>query len=143
MIPIFCATMMTLFEGNQQILNLYSEADKPQDFFMTALITIITLTVCVAMTIGYLGYLAFGNGVKSVILYSLPNEDPASITAKICYVICICGSFIILIQPIYYIIESAGWYRRLGGYKEDEPEDENEMSKEDEASKKESDKTKE
>jgi len=27
MVPIFCATMMTLFEGNQQILNLYSEAD--------------------------------------------------------------------------------------------------------------------
>ena len=29
MIPVFSATMMTLFEGNQQILNLYAESDKP------------------------------------------------------------------------------------------------------------------
>ena len=29
MVPVFCAAMMSLFEGNQQILNLYSEADKP------------------------------------------------------------------------------------------------------------------
>jgi amino acid permease len=29
MLPLFCATMMTLFEGNQQILNVYAEADRP------------------------------------------------------------------------------------------------------------------
>ena len=29
-LPIFCANMMSLFEGNQMILNLYSEADKPE-----------------------------------------------------------------------------------------------------------------
>ena len=32
-LPIFCANMMSLFEGNQMILNLYSEADKPELFF--------------------------------------------------------------------------------------------------------------
>ena len=32
-LPIFCANMMSLFEGNQMILNLYSEADKPDLFF--------------------------------------------------------------------------------------------------------------
>lgn len=72
------------------------------------------------MTIGYLGYLAFGNGVKSVILYSLPNNDPAAITAKICYVLTIVGSFVILIQPIYYILESSNWYKALGGTDEDD-----------------------
>jgi len=99
---------------------LYSEADKPQQFFTTALVCIILLTVLVAMTVGYLGYLAFGNGVKSVILYSLPNNDPLAITAKICYVLTIVGSFVILIQPIYYILESANWYKALGGADEDE-----------------------
>lgn len=89
--------MMSLFEGNQQILNLYSEADHPQEFFTTALVCIIFLTVFVAMTVGYLGYLAFGNGVKSVILYSLPNQDPAAITAKCFYVLTIVGSFVIVI----------------------------------------------
>ena len=29
MLPLFCATMMTLFEGKQQILNVYAEADRP------------------------------------------------------------------------------------------------------------------
>jgi hypothetical protein len=33
-LPVFCANMMSLFEGNQMILNLYSEADKPDTFFM-------------------------------------------------------------------------------------------------------------
>lgn len=79
---------------------------------MIALISILSLTVFVAATIGYLGYLAFGNSVKGVILYSLPNDDPAAITAKICYVLTIMGSFVLLIQPIFYIIESSGWYRK-------------------------------
>lgn len=111
MLPIFCAAMMSLFEGNQQILNLYSETDKPQNFFIIALVSILGLTVFVAATVGYLGYLAFGNSVKGVILYSLPNDDPAAITAKICYLLTIMGSFVLLIQPIFYIIESSNWYK--------------------------------
>merc|ERR1719460_1300495 len=114
--------MMSLFEGNQQILNLYSETDKPQNFFMIAMIAIITLTFAVAATVGYLGYLAFGNSVKSVILYSLPNDDPAAITAKICYILTIMGSFVLLIQPIFYIIESSNWYKSCST-PNDEPEE--------------------
>ena len=64
---------------------------------MIALISILGLTVFVAATIGYLGYLAFGNSVKGVILYNLPNDDPAAVTAKICYVLTIMGSFVLLI----------------------------------------------
>ena len=93
-------------------MNLYSETDKPQNFFTITLICILALTVFVAATVGYLGYLAFGNSVKGVILYSLPNDDPAAITAKICYVLTIMGSFVIIIQPIFYIIESSGWYKK-------------------------------
>jgi amino acid permease len=73
MVPVFCATMMTLFEGNQQILNLYAEADYPESFFMIAVICIVILTLLVAATVGYLGYLAFGATTKSVILLNLPN----------------------------------------------------------------------
>jgi hypothetical protein len=60
MVPVFCATMMTLFEGNQQILNLYAEADQPESFFMIAVMCIVVLTIFIASAIGYLGYLAFG-----------------------------------------------------------------------------------
>lgn len=123
MLPIFCATMMTLFEGNQQILNLYSEADAPQNFYVIAFSCVIVLTIFVAMAVGYFGYLAFGKAAKSVILYNLPNEDPLSITAKICYILTICGSFVIVVQPIFYIIEGAGWYQTLGSYGADEEEE--------------------
>ena len=73
---------------------------------------------------GYLGYLAFGNSVKSVILYSLPNEDPAAITAKCCYVLTIMGSFVILIQPIFYVLESSNWYKAFSSLGSDDPPEE-------------------
>lgn len=111
MLPLFCATMMTLFEGNQQILNVYAEADKPQDFFMITLIIILILTCIIASSVGYLGYLAFGATTKSLILYNLPNDDGLSITAKACYIFTVMGSFTLVIQPIYYILERGEWYK--------------------------------
>jgi amino acid permease len=107
--------MMTLFEGNQQILNLYAEADQPESFFMISVICIVVLTLFIAATIGYLGYLAFGASTKSVILLNLPNEDPLSVAAKICYVLTIMGSFVIIINPVYRVIENSTWYKRCAG----------------------------
>jgi amino acid permease len=109
-LPVFCANMMSLFEGNQMILNLYSEADKPENFFMQACVIIVCLTLLIACAVGYIGYLAFGETTKSVILYNLPNDDSISITAKCLYILTICGSFVLLIQPIYSIMERSGWY---------------------------------
>lgn len=138
MIPVFCATMMTLFEGNQQILNLYAESDKPQNFFTIALTCILTLTVLIAGVVGYVGYFAFGSKTKSVILYNLPNEDPAAITAKICYILTIMGSFVIVINPIFHVIESSNWYKTIVCDKEPVPEEgqenKNSEASEDEAS---------
>jgi len=64
---------------------------------MITTIVILSLTVFVAGLIGYFGYLAFGKTIKSVILYNLPNHDPLSVTAKICYILTIMGSFVIII----------------------------------------------
>ena len=60
-IPMFSAAMMTLFEGNQQILNIYSEAQDPQDFFPTLVILFLLMLIFIAFLVGVLGYLAFGN----------------------------------------------------------------------------------
>jgi amino acid permease len=76
---------------------LYAESDKPAEFFIINITCILVLTIFIAAAIGYTGYLAFGNSVKGIILYSLPNEDPLSITAKICYILTIMGSFVILV----------------------------------------------
>ena len=63
---------MTLY-GNQSILNFYSVADDPKHFFLITFIIIVSLTIFVAAAIGYVGYLAFGATVKSVILLNLPH----------------------------------------------------------------------
>ena len=73
----------------------------------------MVLTFLIAAAVGYIGYLAFGASSKGVILYNLPNDDPASIFAKCAYVLTICGSFVLLIQPIFYIMESSKWYSSL------------------------------
>lgn len=118
-------------------MNLYSESDKPQNFFLIAMVCILALLFFVAATVGYLGYLAFGNSVKSVILYSLPNEDPLSILAKICYVLTIMGSFVIIIQPIFYVIESSNWYIFISTCGDDgEEDDKGEMMESDKNKKK-------
>ena len=111
MIPIFISTFMNVFEGNQQILNLYSESEKPRAFFLVTSSVIVTISFMLALFVGYLGYFAFGNSSKSVILYNLPNEDPASITAQIFYILTITGSYVLLIQPVFYVMENSVWYR--------------------------------
>ena len=64
---------------------------------MQVTITIVCLAVLVAGAIGYIGYLAFGSTVKSVILYNLPNDDAISIIAKCLYILTVCGSYVIVI----------------------------------------------
>lgn len=92
---------MALFEGDQMLLNVYAEADNPRYFFLQTSLSIIGLSISVAGTVGYIGYLAFGATTKSVILYNLPNDDTVSIIAKCLYILTICGSFVLLIQPVF------------------------------------------
>jgi hypothetical protein len=66
-----------------------------------------------AIPCGYLGYLAFGDQVKSVIIFSLPDNDSLSIIAKIFYIVTIMGSFVLIAQPIYYVIERTEWYQNI------------------------------
>ena len=86
---------------------------------MLIVICITVLTVVVAVGIGYVGYLAFGEKTKSVILFNLPNDDPASIAAKIFYILTIMGSFVLVANPVFRVIEKSGWYRSLAGIDDD------------------------
>lgn len=112
-IPGFCAAMMNLFEGNQQILNLYAENDKPTNFYPITMGVIITILIFLAIPTGYFGYLAFGDSVKSVLIMDLPYDDTLSVIAKLFYSLTIMGSFVIIIQPIYYVIERTEKYKSM------------------------------
>lgn len=103
--------MMNLFEGNQQILNLYAESSKPQQFYGLVTIIFIVLLMFVAIGVGMLGYMAFGKTCESVIVLNLPNNQNLSILAKSFYVITIIGSFVLLAQPIFYVVESSQFYK--------------------------------
>ena len=111
MIPLFCSSYMNVFEGNQQVLNIYSQTQKPRYFFLTAATVITIVSFILALIVGYLGYFAFGNATKSLILYNLPSEDPLSVTAQLFYILTIAGAYILLSQPIFHVIESSSWYR--------------------------------
>jgi len=73
MLPSFCSAMMNLFEGNQQILNLYAEAESPKKFFKLIMSIFIILTFTIVLGVGILGYVTFGDTVQSLIIYNLPN----------------------------------------------------------------------
>ena len=74
---------------------------------------IITILIFLAIPTGYFGYLAFGDTVKSVLIMDLPYDDTLSVIAKLFYSLTIMGSFVIIIQPIYYVIERTEKYKSM------------------------------
>ena len=117
MLPAFSATMMNLFEGNQQILNLYAEVDSPSTFFPLIVFIFVFFLLTIAIVLGLLGYIAFGKETKSVIIFNLPPKDPFSIAAKLFYLVTIAGSFALISLPVFYVVERWPAYRRLGASK--------------------------
>ena len=63
-------------------------------------------TLLFAVPVSYMGYYTFGDEIKSVIIYNLPAGDTLSTVAKMLYVFTICGSYVIIISPIFYILEN-------------------------------------
>lgn len=61
--PMFIGASMTLFEGNGQILNIYSETTEPNMFPKLLFVMTILLAIVVGMGVGILGYLAFGKTI--------------------------------------------------------------------------------
>ena len=71
------------------------------------------MLIFIAILTGMLGYLAFGASCDSVILLNLPNDSVLGITAKMFYSFTIMGSFVIVIQPIFYVMERSEWYKNV------------------------------
>jgi proton-coupled amino acid transporter len=123
MLPIFTAAFINVFEGDQEVLNLYSEASTPQDFFRITWIVFLIFTFTIPLGFGYAAYFAFGHSVKSCVLYSLPNGNPWSIAAQIIFILTMMGSFVIHAQPLFYIVERSYWFRSCAGSCEPENDD--------------------
>jgi hypothetical protein len=113
--PVFCATMMNLFEGNQMILNLYAETDDPKNFMQLVLGIFVVMGVILGFGLGIFGYLTFGNTAESTILFNMPHHYGIGIAAKLCYLVTIMGSYVLVIQPIFYVMENSEWYKNIIG----------------------------
>lgn len=109
---LFMSTFMCIFEGNTCILSLYSETDQPKNFLS---INIVSQYLLIAMFFvsSLLGYLTFGKSLRSVVLLNLPSNDPLSLVTQGFYLVTIMGSFVILIQPLFDVIERYPWYQDL------------------------------
>lgn len=71
------------------------------------------MLVGLAVIVGMLGYFAFGAKADTVILLNMPNNHWTGIAAKLFYSFTIMGSFVLLIQPIFYVMESSSWYKNI------------------------------
>ena len=92
------------FEGNLVLLTLYAEAEKPKNFCgITILVQIVF--VVIALGVATIAYMAFGNDTQDIILLNLPTGVPLSIGAKVLYISCIMGSYVLMIQPIFHYFE--------------------------------------
>ena len=67
----------------------------------------------IGIGIGLLGYITFGDTIQSMIIYNLPYNDTVSIIAKMSYILTISGSFVIVIQPLFQIIEKSEAYTKF------------------------------
>jgi amino acid permease len=80
----------------------------------------VSVLVLIAVITGFLGYFAFGSTTDTVILLNLPNNSWVGIAAKLFYCFTIMGSFVLLIQPIFYIMERSNWYTTILEPKQDD-----------------------
>jgi hypothetical protein len=104
MFPAFMGEVLSIFEGNVGILNIYSQQNEPRSMFKQTLIThIVVGAMCVSM--GTLSYLAYGDLVQDIVLYNLPQHSNLATIVAILYMLNIVGSISMTIQPIYALFE--------------------------------------
>jgi amino acid permease len=95
---------------------LYSEAEQPQHFFKIVAISYASVTLVVAAFLGILGYLAFGDQTMPVILSNMPETEAIGVIARVSYLFAILGCWVIILQPIFYLVESSEYYERMGDF---------------------------
>jgi hypothetical protein len=69
-----------------------------------------------AAFLGILGYLAFGNQISPIILSNMPETEVIGVIARVSYLFAILGCWVIVLQPIFYIVESSAQYEKLGDF---------------------------
>jgi len=119
---MFSSALIRQYNG--QILNIYGESDSPGSFYTVVFCVFTIIYVCFGFSIGLTGYLAFGSGSDDTLIFNMPNQTWVGISIQILYIFTILGSYVILCQPIFRILENTETYKNILTNKEAIPEDE-------------------
>ena len=104
MFPLFMGEVLSIFEGNTGLLNIYSQQNEPRSMFKQTVIThLLVGTLCIV--VGSLSYLAYGSLVQDIVLYNLPQQNSMATAVALLYMLNIVGSITMTIQPIYGLFE--------------------------------------
>lgn len=117
-IPLFFGTAVFAFEGIGLVLPLQNEMKKPNDFDRTFGVLNIGMTFVTTLyiTVGFIGYLKFGDDIQGSITLNLPPEQPLYQAVKI-----VISAGILLTYCLqFYIAVGIMWptiHERLGDIK--------------------------
>ena len=104
MFPLFMGEVLSIFEGNTGLLNVYSQQNEPRTMFRQTVIThLLVGGLCVV--VGSLSYLAYGSLVQDIVIYNLPQQNNLATAVALLYMLNIVGSITMTIQPIYGLFE--------------------------------------
>jgi len=99
-------------------LNIYSETAEPKHFVRDVIIGYSAVGTF-GIIFGYFSYLTLGDKITDIILLVLPTNSHWAVTGKIMYLLTIMGSYVLMIQPIFNIVESFQFYKDFDRVGED------------------------
>ena len=68
---MFLGEVLSIFEGNMGILNIYSQQNEPKT--MMANVVWTHIIVCsLVIILSTMSYLAYGNMIQDIVLYNIP-----------------------------------------------------------------------
>ena len=108
--PLVASTFMALYEGNSIIVSIYAETAEPKHFVRDVIIG-YSVVASFGIGFGYFSYLTLGDKITDIILLVLPTNSHWAVTAKIMYLFTIMGSYVLIAQPIFNILESFQRYK--------------------------------
>ncbi|XP_075151679.1 proton-coupled amino acid transporter-like protein acs [Haematobia irritans] len=94
-LPLYFGTAIYAFEGIGVVLPLENNMKTPEDFggFTGVLNTGMVIVACLYTSVGFFGYLKYGDGVKGSITLNLPQDDILSQMVRIAMAIAIFLSY--------------------------------------------------
>lgn len=93
-LPLFFGTVMFAFEGVAVVLPIENQMNEPIHFITPngVLNTSCVLVLLVYMTVGFFGFLRYGNDIKDTLTLNLP-QTPFYQAIKVMFVLCILVSY--------------------------------------------------